>query len=547
MSSPIFTLPPELLQHIIVVVAAPSTIAALTQTCKFFYSLVYNPTDHHLWRQIFLTVFDDPRPVLEHLTTLRGEQPPFVWEEEFKSRMRAAQVVHRSNHPPASSSSDVDMQSTLRTLLSILETSLPFAWTTTVAFGPLPTPTPSIPPKYPTFPPLILLSSSFCNDSNKAQFSCVFESSSSLWLEELLRDGFPRVLTRRLLASPDLLGGDDITTGGGGDSSEVSVEQEWKEWTESEEARLFYKLVVHTGFIPVPTQEAPPRTNALDDPASDDGNTYFTPSPTSSGSIDDLSPPTPPLPSSEIPPRVGDPSTDAQFASARRMARRTVYDLRFLKPERMFGPFLPSSSSLLPLDGLQKKTRVDGDGDDGDYVYPGIDSDGDNTESLTDDEEDISLINLISPPNPSPPSPSHTPTPHTLKPDWSWLAAARITVEANLRDMLKLTSAIDASTTTSTSITTSSSTAAAGAGGDTSLDVGNALRRLEGVRMGGAPGFWDGWGVGGGADGGGEGEGGVGVDGKGKSKAVAEEVVEEGMYEERSDGWDWAGVAGIWK
>ena len=404
----------------------------------------------------------------------------------------------------------------------------------------------------------------------------MFESSSSLWLEELLRDGFPRVLTRRLLASPDLLGGDDIASGSGGDSSEVSVEQEWKEWTESEEARLFYKLVVHTGFIPVPTQDAaaaPLQTNAFDDPAFDDRttntNSYLNPSP-SPASIDDLSPHTP---SPQIPPPRdgrGDPSTDAQFASARRMARRTVYDLRFLKPERMFGPFLPSSSSSLPVGGTQKKkkrygSRVDGDDDDDDgdpdYVYPGMD--GDNTESLTDssdpddeeEEEDIyPLINLISPPNPnpippSPSSPSHTPTQHTLKPDWSWLAAARITVEANLRDMLKLTSAIDASNPASSSTISSSSTAAAGAGGDTSLDVGNALRRLEGVRMGGAPGFWDGWGVGGGGEGEGEGEGVVGVDGKGKgkSKAVVLEEEEEGMYEESSDGWDWAGVAGIWK
>src|SRR6202044_3260605 len=90
-------------QQIVIACAAgspPSTLAAITQTCKSLYSLVYNPTDHHLWREIFLAVFDDPRPALMHLTALHGEQPAFDWEEEFKSRMRAAQVAHRSNQRP---------------------------------------------------------------------------------------------------------------------------------------------------------------------------------------------------------------------------------------------------------------------------------------------------------------------------------------------------------------------------------------------------------------------------------------------------------------
>ncbi|KIM79242.1 hypothetical protein PILCRDRAFT_560526 [Piloderma croceum F 1598] len=558
-SSPvIFTLPQELLQHIIIVSAfgaPPSTIAAITETCKFFYSLVYNSTDHHLWREIFLAIFDDPRPLLGYLTTLRGKQTAFDWEKEFKSRMRAAQVVYRSNHASyniylntqrpttrsitfqMSLNRSSEMQSTLHTLLSVLETCLPFAWTTTVAFGPLPSLGPEIPAKYPSFPPLIiLLSSSICNASDKAQFSRVFESTSAQWLEDVLRDGFPRVLTRKLLASPSLLEaphGDD-TMSGGVDSSEASAEQELKEWTKSEEARLFYKLVAHTGFIPVrkPSRDVEAsQTSGVgdDDPrnnqASDDGDTFFTPNSSTPASSVQITPLTPPAM-----PR-GDASVDAQFASARRMARRTVYDLRFLKPERMFGPFLPSPPDEMAdkQDGPTQKKRhgsqadSDDGSDDPDYVYPGTDSDEDDTESVNDDGEDLfPLINLISPQDTGAASAdTRLPSPHTLIPDWIWLAGARIIVEANLRDMLRLTSAVDADLHDS----------------DPSLDdVANALRRMEGLRMGGAPGFWDGWTAGSRVAVHANGE----IDVKGKTKATE-------ASEGSDQGWDWAGAAGTWK
>jgi len=325
---------------------------------------------------------------------------------------------------------------------------------------------------------------------------------------------------------------------GGADSSEASAEQELKEWTKSEEARLFYKLVAHTGFIPVraPTQDAEASKTSVvggDGPhngqAADDGDTFFTPnsSPpaTSVDSLPQITPLTPPATPQ------GDASVDAQFASARRMARRTVYDLRFLKPERMFGPFLPSPPDEMAdkQDGPSQKKRHgsqaegDDESDDPDYVYPGTDSDGDDTESVNEDEEDLfPLINLISPQDiGAAPADTRLPLPHTLTPDWIWLAGARIIVEANLRDMLRRTATVDADLHNA----------------DTSLDdVANALRRIEGLRMGGAPGFWDGWTVGSRAAVQANGE----IDVKGKSKATE-------TCEGSDQGWDWAGAAGTWK
>lgn len=58
------SLPTEVIEAVILCTAAgrfPSAIGALSQTCRALYALIYQATDHHLWRAIFLSTFDDPR------------------------------------------------------------------------------------------------------------------------------------------------------------------------------------------------------------------------------------------------------------------------------------------------------------------------------------------------------------------------------------------------------------------------------------------------------------------------------------------------------
>jgi hypothetical protein len=549
---PILSLPPELLQHIVIASATgspPSIITAITRTCKSFYSLVYsNSTDHHLWREIFLAVFDDPRPALKRLTAIHGEQPAFEWEEEFKSRMRAAQVVHRSNqlsratnsavHRPATRSVTAQMslkrssetEITLRTILSVLATSLPFLSTTTIAFGSFSSSSPGT-PKYPAFPPLVLLlSSPLYGAFNKGHFLHVLQSTSSEWLQDVLSHGFPRALTRRLLADPSLL---DVRRGNNGTAEggvlfDIPVEQESRDWGMSEEARLFHKLVAYTGFIPASASAQCVEARQKSDLVQDDEDTYFTPniSLTLSDADDPLVTLTPSAAERQ------DPSADAQFASARKMARRTVYDLRYLRPDRMFGPFMPQSAdeNIGRQEGSSRRSRSDDDDDsDSHYIFNGTDSDSNSTtedEAANEEYDLFPLINLITPQDmDSVPTNFEPPSLDALMPDWAWLAAARIVVEANLRDMLRRSPTVDIGA------------------GDTESgleEVANALRRLEGLRMGGAPGFWDdGWMVWDKTpdrvD--------CKMDAKGKGKAV--DMFE---YEVRAeDGWDWAGVAGTWR
>jgi hypothetical protein len=55
----------EIMEHILTLLAAdgePHAIAALAATCRLLYNIVYGSPNSHLWREIYLTTFDDPRP-----------------------------------------------------------------------------------------------------------------------------------------------------------------------------------------------------------------------------------------------------------------------------------------------------------------------------------------------------------------------------------------------------------------------------------------------------------------------------------------------------
>jgi hypothetical protein len=111
----IFTLPPELIEQTLILAALygfPSAIAHLSCTCRYFHQLVYCSTDNHLWREVFLTTFDDPRLVLGRIksaTTFspgnvskkgnggcsRTGEAGFDWEHEFMRRMDAMRVMKK--------------------------------------------------------------------------------------------------------------------------------------------------------------------------------------------------------------------------------------------------------------------------------------------------------------------------------------------------------------------------------------------------------------------------------------------------------------------
>ena len=111
----ILTLPTELIEQILILTAFygfPAAIAQLSCTCRYFHHLVYRSTDSHLWREVFLTTFDDPRLVLGRITSATTFSPGnftgdrngelfrtgeigINWEREFIRRMDAVRIMKK--------------------------------------------------------------------------------------------------------------------------------------------------------------------------------------------------------------------------------------------------------------------------------------------------------------------------------------------------------------------------------------------------------------------------------------------------------------------
>jgi hypothetical protein len=141
-----------------------------------------------------------------------------------------------------------------------------------------------------------------------------------------------------------------------------------------------------------------------------------------------------------------------------------------------------------------------------------------------DDEEDHPRPTYIFPPQP-----------HILVPDYRFLAAARIVIEANLRGRLEEAVEFAAEhdgPQTPRGLTESEADRLLG-----------ALRSLDVVRMGGAPGFWDqtsanfpprAWRV--------NAEDHMDVEPVPSSSQTSDHPTPPVTWEEDPDGWDWAGM-----
>ncbi|KAJ7462779.1 hypothetical protein B0H11DRAFT_1871290 [Mycena galericulata] len=213
-------------------------------------------------------------------------------------------------------------------------------------------------------------------------------------------------------------------------------------------------------------------------------------------------------------------SVERQYDTARAVARTRVYNTKYLMAERCWGPFQP-------LDPTQP--HPDDDIDDPDYDPSDSDSDG-NPVDTPHILHFLSSHGIDFADNRTHPT-YVFPAPHRVVPDYAFLAAARLIMEANIREKFELDIFNNPGS--------SSQLAAADVGIELS-EVVDAMQALDLTRMGGAPGFWDVW----------RPEDPEGDDDddddapstppstdKGKGKATDEEF----------EGWDWAGVEGEWR
>lgn len=88
-------LPTEVLDIILVWLSqtSPEGIAALAQTCRILRTHIYRPPDQHLWREIFLVKYDDPRECSRFM-----KEPILTvdWAREYQERVYGTRLFRKS-------------------------------------------------------------------------------------------------------------------------------------------------------------------------------------------------------------------------------------------------------------------------------------------------------------------------------------------------------------------------------------------------------------------------------------------------------------------
>ncbi len=395
---PLLSLPPELIEEIIIVSAllGDTRIAAtLSQTCRPFRILVYHQSHKHLWREMFLIVFDDPRPARDlrtHGRAPRHQLDPnnkgkgkfkschdFPWEDEYKLRIWTEAFIPRRTRrallaSPSSSrdalpdppTTDAELCVVLETLLRVILTATPLPYNTLVCIASH-SPTCSPPHPHPVFPPLFVAA--------HTQPALVLVSRNTTWLTRVLAYGLPCVLMARLTAFNE--------------NGDVNIQKTPVEWD-----GLLAKLVAQIGLMTpvsstpcaaqrpphmvlvapfiagsgdagadasgsgaaiaamsiitdeaegddddgdgVETRDGASRTLDAYDLSDDDDDPDFEPQ--SEGESDEENESE--INGDEVLGTMPTPAT-IQQDGVRRLARVRVYNMAYLHPSRAFGPFLP--------------------------------------------------------------------------------------------------------------------------------------------------------------------------------------------------------------
>ncbi|KAF7320003.1 hypothetical protein MKEN_00784200 [Mycena kentingensis (nom. inval.)] len=470
-------LPNEILELVVVNVAAldPNGVAAILACNRRLHELVQS-----FWRDIFLAVFDDPRSAATS-KALPGEHTAatstFDWTA-FTRRIGASTNLKKDNP-------ETDFVS----LLNVIETAAPVSFEEELEAPQL--------SRAVVFPPLLKRRNTI-------------RSESIAWVEQTIAAyGYPSELLQRYLRPLDPDG--------------PSCRR--PEFEDSEQGRAFSKLVFLHGFRPDKSD--------------------------------------------------GAPGESEQLRVARVIARSRVYNTKYTSKERLWGPYQPldprkpdaflwrkrlhrpskpnpadetATGFLRASSGARYNYHVhpssivlspvfadDDDEDAGDPDYNPDDSDSETEDQHTphlllqfltqhgvDFADDARHPTYI------------FPAPHRVIPDYSFLAAARIVMEANIRDIYAMHER---------NLARVGSTPAHAAANDVGValkDMIEAMQSLDLTRMGGAPGFWQVWRP-------------EVLDPPSPLEDVAPVPVDKGKGKEKAkeqeayQGWDWAGVEGEWR
>lgn len=373
-------LPPEILEQILVetVESCPNAVAAVAACCRALHELV-----HSIWRDLYLALFDDPRPKNALKDSRPGSACPpqiaYDWHN-FTSRIAVSNCLAAG-----------DPACNFEALVDVVATAAPVS--------PLRTLDP-VQRRRLVFPPLLRE---------------LAPSANTTWLNKVLARGYPAPLTKRMLASFDPDG----------------PEYNRAEFEDTLAGKAFNKLAFLRGFIPldrssstVEHQHAAARAVAR----SRVYNTKYLMPERCWGPFQPLDPNQPHVYTwrnrlSALAPPESD-SQDADIA------------LRSASSSRRAHIIHPSSIVLTP-----SLLDPEEDIDDPDYDPDADDSDGDDDGHV----DGHHLLHFLSSRGidftDDRTHPTYVfPAPHRVVPDYAFLAAARYIMEANMRDKFDMES-----------------------------------------------------------------------------------------------------------
>ena len=393
--SSLLTLPSELIEAVLVCSCSPRTVASVAQTCWTLHRLVYASPDSHLWRELFLTTWDDPRPALQHraLVDPRIDLVTWDWGTNYRRRVSADRWLKAwrrdiclADHEAEQEDADTEWcTTTLSTLSAVLDTLLtlrPFPATPPIALTVL-TPATAISP-YPTgntgsgvggrrermtsappLPPLLIVLASGISAFEGSQ-SCVRVGRMvyGLHTSRALGNGLgrekadqtpiptpslPPQLVRTLLASR--------AVGVRGLPAYVPTLSLTHHLSDAL-GDVFNRIICITGFVPIPPPLVSTSTTSTTASAElerryDGDDELGTQEDGEQHLEEDL------LESDGHPvPRITKafPTPLEQHADARILARRRVYDMRYLRGDRLWGPFqIVTRESVAPCPGTGRQ------------------------------------------------------------------------------------------------------------------------------------------------------------------------------------------------
>ncbi|KDQ07342.1 hypothetical protein BOTBODRAFT_38876 [Botryobasidium botryosum FD-172 SS1] len=117
MRASFLSLPQELTEHALVQAEDPRILAAVAQCSKYLYSIVYSSGDQHLWRSVFLSIFDD----------IRGDGNAKVdWKSLLQKRIRARSLLESKQHGYSTTTLSLEERTAvLGTLIDVVCTASP--------------------------------------------------------------------------------------------------------------------------------------------------------------------------------------------------------------------------------------------------------------------------------------------------------------------------------------------------------------------------------------------------------------------------------------